>query len=674
MKPPGIEPLTVDLASAKDLQQRGDLAGAEAVYRRLLEPNPDHAEVLNNLGNVLRGLKRSREALDCLEQANRSRPDHPIILTNLGLALADLGRFEEAATRHRRALEIDATFSPAHNNLGLALKESGRPVDAEASYRRALDLNPRFAEALNNLGNLLRGQENLQEAIACFHRALEIRPAFSDARHNLANALHQHGELAAAETEYRAAIALAPDNADALMGLGDLLVEAERAKEAVAFLTRAVALRPSSPEAHASLGMALLLSGRAEDAAASQRVAMSLEPAGAASWAKLAGFNMVLGSLKEARHCVERAIEIDPGLALAHVTRLALGDDSLSSDYLRQVEALAQGPQTLPLRQLYSLRFALGKGYEKLGRYDDAFRNFAEGASLKRSTIEYDESAAMGWFRRIARSFSPAIVRSKGSVGFDADLPIFVVGFLRSGTTLTEQILASHPDVHGAGELSFVGDLLSNLGSGAPLHLEFPESVSLLSDTQLLRAGQTYVGRIRALAPLVSRIVDKMPQNFAMIGLIRLMLPRAKIVHVRRNPVDCCLSCYAINFARGQYFTYDMGELGRYYRAYLELMEHWRRILPADSMFEVYYENLVDSPESQVRMLLEYCGLPWDGRCLAFHETKRPVRTASMTQVRQPMYRSSVERWRRYEKHLGPLLEALGPAVAEYRVPQVGES
>jgi tetratricopeptide (TPR) repeat protein len=672
MQPAAVEPPATELARAKSLQQRGELARAEAAYRRLLEAAPDHAEILNNLGNVLRGLKRSQEALECLEQADRSRPDHPIILTNLGLALADLGLFEDAAARHRRALEIDATFAPAHNNLGLALKELGRLAEAEANYRRALELNPRFSEALNNLGNLLRSQEKLQEAISCLRRALEIRPAFSDARLNLANALHQHDNLIAAEAEYRAAVALAPDNTDALIGLGDLLVEVERPEEAVAFLSRVVALRPNSPEAHASLGMALLICGRAEEAAARHKVAMSLEPAGAKSWAKLAAFNMVLGSLEEARRCVEKAIEIDPGLALAHVTRLALGDDSLSSDYLRQVEALAQGPRTLPLRQLYSLRFALGKGYEKMGRYDEAFLNIAEGARLRRSTIEYDEPSRLGWFQRIVQSFSPALIRSKSNVGLDSDIPIFIVGFLRSGTTLTEQILASHPDVHGAGELSFVGELLPNLGIQTPLHCEFPESISLLPDAQLLHAGEAYVARIKALAPRARRITDKMPQNYALLGLIHLILPRAKIVHVRRNPVDCCLSCYATNFTRGQYFTYDLRELGHYYLAYLELMEHWRQILPADSMFEVYYENLVDSPESQVRKLLEYCNLPWDERCLAFHETKRAVRTASMTQVRQPMYRSSVERWRRYEKYLGPLLEALGPAVGEYRVPSDG--
>ena len=666
MKSAGGEPSAADLASAKSLQRRGDLAGAEAAYRKLLVAVPDHPEVLNNLGNVLRALKRPDDALECLERADRSRPDHPIILTNLGLALADLRRFGDAAARHRRALALDATFAPAHNNLGLALKELGQLTESEASYRRALELNPRFAEALSNLGNLLRGEERLQEAVACFRQALEIKPEFFDARHNLANVLYQRGDLAAAEAEYRATIALSPDHVEALASLGDMLVEADRAEEAMAFLSRVVELRPNSPEARAILGMAQSQLDRPQEAAASRRLAMSLEPERAAGWAKLGALNMVLGSLDEARRCVEKAIELEPGLAMAHITRLSLKDDSLSPEYLEGVEALAQGPRALPLRQLYSLRFALGRGYERLGRYDEAFRNISDGAGLRRSTLGYDEPAALQRLRRITQSFSPVLIHAKRSNGFNSELPIFVLGFPRSGTTLTEQILASHPDVHGAGELSFLSDLLPGLRVEAPLPLEFPESMALLSDDQLRRVGETYVDRIKSLAPNAARITDKMPENYALIGLIQMILPKAKIIHVRRNPVDCCLSCYATNFARGHRFTYDLGELGRYYRAYLEVMEHWRRTLPAGSMHEIFYERLVDSPEQESRQLIEYCGLPWDERCLAFHETERLVRTASVTQVRQPLYRSSVKRWRRYEKYLGPLLEALGSAVADY--------
>ncbi len=240
-------------------------------------------------------------------------------------------------------------------------------------------------------------------------------------------------------------------------------------------------------------------------------------------------------------------------------------------------------------------------------------------------------------------------------------MPIFVTGFPRSGTTLVEQILASHPQIHGAGELGLLDQVAGSFRAAAAPDLGFPDYLPHLDAAESRALGDTYVERLGALAPGAPHITDKLLENYLNIGLIHLVLPRARIIHVRRDPLDVCVSCFAINFSTGLTYTSDLGELGRTYRRYLELMAHWRRLLPPGAMLEVQYEEVVGDLEGQARRLIEYCGLAWDPRCLEFHETRRMVRTASVNQVRQPLYNSSLQRWRRYERHLGPLIEALGP-------------
>ena len=236
-----------------------------------------------------------------------------------------------------------------------------------------------------------------------------------------------------------------------------------------------------------------------------------------------------------------------------------------------------------------------------------------------------------------------------------------MVGFPRSGTTLVEQILASHPQIHGAGELGYLDHVATSFRAAAAPGLGFPDYLPHLAAAESRALGEAYVERLRSLAPAAARITDKLPENYLNIGLIHLILPRARIIHVRRDPLDVCVSCFSINFSGGLTYTSDLGELGRTYRRYLELMAHWRRLLPPGAMLELAYEEVVGDLEGQARRLIEYCGLAWDPRCLEFHETRRMVRTASVNQVRQPLYSSSLQRWRRYERHLGPLIEALGP-------------
>jgi hypothetical protein len=333
------------------------------------------------------------------------------------------------------------------------------------------------------------------------------------------------------------------------------------------------------------------------------------------------------------------------------------GDQNLAA--LVAVENAARRSESpMPYKKAIFLHFALGKGFDDVGDYDRAFPHFIEGCKLKRATFEYDAEQMTQHFSDIMRIFNQATMERLRGGGDPSRLPFFVLGMPRSGTTLTEQIIASHPDVHGAGELLDLMTIAQRdvAGMGAV----FPNNIPALDQAGLGAWGADYVAGLHRRAPDAGRITDKMPANFLAIGLIHMMLPNAKIIHVNRNPVDTCLSCFMQLFSSRQEQIYDLAELGRYYVDYARLMGHWRSVLPAGAFLDVQYEDIVADQETQARRMIAFCGLDWNDACIDFHKSKRSIRTASVTQVRQPIYKSSVERWRPYEKFLGPLLDALG--------------
>lgn len=302
------------------------------------------------------------------------------------------------------------------------------------------------------------------------------------------------------------------------------------------------------------------------------------------------------------------------------------------------------------------MQFGLGKCYEDISDYDSAFEHYLEACQIKRSTIDYNIQQTYQLFGKIKEIFSRDTIQRLHGLGDPSDAPIFVLGMPRSGTTLTEQILARHPAVYGAGELMDLPNIMHRNISDRP----FPDNLYLLDEEILSSWGAAYVSTLRSHAPDARRISDKLPGNYLAVGLIHLMLPNAKVIHVKRNPIDTCLSCFNMNFiGKNIEYSYDLAELGHYYMSYLGLMEHWREVLAPNSFIEVQYEELVNEPEAQARRLIEYCELEWDDACLASHNADRFIRTASLAQARKPIYRTSLERWRRYEKHLQPLLSIL---------------
>jgi hypothetical protein len=370
---------------------------------------------------------------------------------------------------------------------------------------------------------------------------------------------------------------------------------------------------------------------------------------------------VTLGRLADAQQAFDKAVALEPRRAefyrgLADSRRL-LPDDP----HFVAMEGLARDIDSLPVDQQIELHFALGKVYADVEQLERSFRHLLAGNALKRRQIDYDEAAEFGRSRRSKAVFTSELIERMRGAGDPSEVPVFIVGMPRSGTTLVEQLLASHPRVFGADELMDFPRVAATICEPPGATVPYPEMLQSMPAEDLRRLGASYIDAVVPRAPAADRITDKLPGNFRVLGLIHLALPNARVIHVRRNPLDTCLSCFSKLFTGRQPFTYDLGELGRYYREYESLMAHWRAVLPAGALLEVQYEDLVADFAPQARRIVAHCGLEWDERCISFHETQRPVRTASATQVRQPLYGSAVGRAQPYAAMLGPLIAALRP-------------
>jgi tetratricopeptide (TPR) repeat protein len=612
------------LAMAAALRGQGRLTEAEGIYRAVLLLDPDHFDSLHSLGMTCIERDKPQDALAPLGRALSLNPNSADAHNNLGIGLAKLGRFEEALAEYDKAVTLAPENAATHSNLANALAALGSTDQAIARFTTALVLTPDRSDTHNDMGVALASLGRHAEAVPHFAQALMLQPDFAAANNNLANALSALSRHAEAVEYFRKVLVQRPELVAALCGLGYSLQMSDQRELASASYERALVLDPRSAEAHRGLGLVA----------------------------------QTMGRLSQARVSFEKAVEIAPTRpayhrALAEAKRVEADDPQLAA-----MEELAGNLSSLTESQQIELHFALGNAYQDIGRHERAFRHLLDGNAMKRRSEEYDEDATLTMLRHIETVFTAELLQRNAGSGDPSNVPVFILGMPRSGSTLVEQVLASHPRIFGAGELHYMMDA-ARAFRGRDVNAYFPEVATSMTGEQYRRFGARYVERIKSRAPSSDRVTDKMPANFRFIGLIRLALPNARIIHTRRDPLDTCLSCFSKLFSAGQYFTNDLGELGRYYRAYAALMAHWRRVLPAGAMLEVQYEDMVDDFENQARRIVEYCGLPWDDRCLAFHQTQRPVRTASVTQVRRPLYRNAVGRWKPYEAMLQPLIDEL---------------
>lgn len=609
---------------------------------------------VSNLAEMCRQKGLLGEGEQAGRRATTLEPTLVAAWNNLGIILQEAGKLEESAQCLERVVAMQPDSAEAHSNLGNTFKRLGRLDKAAGHYDRALSLHPNYAEAYSNLAHLLNDLGRYDEAAEKARRAIEINPRLADAYLNLANveiSRRRHGE---ALRWLDALLSFAPGHPGALTARAKTLNQCDRVDEALDAAQRAVTAVPYSAEAHNALGEIQQALNRFDEARLSFEQAMRLP----GTVKEAAGVNqatllMELGRSAEALALFDTLIEASPRCVPAWSGRAELKKFSSGDPDIARMEALL-GPQGVEgLTERLSLHFALGKAYLDSDDAARAFHHLGQGNMMKRATFSFDIGDTGRWMAEIARTFTPALFKSFKGVGNPSDMPVFVLGMPRSGTTLVEQILASHPQVHGAGELRALRGIVDGLGG-------YPASLKQADPGLFARLGDAYLGRVAPLAQARRHVVDKMPANFLHAGLIRLILPNARIVHCRRDPVDTCLSCYTKLFNAEQLFAYDLAELGEFHRIYQSLTGHWRKVLPKDRFIEVDYEAVVDDLEGQAQRLLAFLGLPWNDACLKFHQTARPVRTASLTQVRQPIYTTSSGRWRKYAGHLRPLLAALG--------------
>jgi tetratricopeptide (TPR) repeat protein len=681
------------LADADDLARRavaGDPDNAEAVHmlgiiahqsgktadaivhlRRAISIKPDVALYHANLGEMCRLVGRIDEAIAAGRRAIEINPNYPGALSNLGIALFDQGKFEEALAHYDRAIALQNDFAQAHSNRGNALQRLKRFAEAEIAYRRALELQPNFGDAWNNLGTCLRELKRPEEAETVYRKALVQKPNDPDTLDNLALAVKDLDRLDEAGDLLRRALVIEARSDKLHLHYGTVLLDQDKVDEAAAATERALALNPNNHDAVNMMGRIAFERGDLRAALNYYQRALAMKPDLADAYNNMGNVLKELGQLKEAHEAYLDAIRLDPNITGVYVNLADSKTFAAGDPHLATMESLAAKTEGLSPSDRMQLDFALGKAYADLKDYGRSFKHLLDGNARKRATISYEEKSTFGLFSRIESIFTRDLIKAKSGGGDPSPSPIFIIGMPRSGTTLVEQIIASHPAVYGAGELRTLNDVVLAVRGPDGNTIPFPEFVPALEARELKQIGSRYLALVRQLATApenkvekgtFERVTDKMPSNYYFAGLIHLALPNAKIIHTVRDPVDTCISCFSKLFSAEQNHTYDLGELGRYYKRYERLMAHWHRVLPAGRILDVRYEDVVADLESQARLIIAHCGLPWNDRCLSFHETARPIRTASASQVRQPIYKSAVGRWRVYEAHIGPLLKSLGLA------------
>jgi tetratricopeptide (TPR) repeat protein len=691
------KPATMSIDQALQLanqHQAGNrLAEAEQILRQILQMQPKNTHALHLLGVVYYQAGNRDQALILIRQAIDIEPTVALFHSNLAEMCRQQGQLEEAIAQGRKAVELDPESASANSNLGIALYDANDFDAAEACHHRALAIMPNLLHSMNNLGSIERARGNKEGALEWYRKVMDIYPDYPETQTNLGavlvendepeaaipilqSVLKQHpnspealcnlglarfklDQFDAAETLLRRSLQVRTEYPTSMLGLARVLQQTERMNEAEALLKRVIELEPDRMDAYCHLGSVYTEMSSPQEAEAMYQAVLGHDPKNTDALTGLANLRLEGGNITEAAKLLEHALEIHPENlgALFHLSQtrtIKKGDSVLSC-----LEACLVKSGDLSSEKRVWLHYALGKAYDDLKEYDKAFPHFLEGAKLQREKIQYSADADASRIQQVIDAFTRERIEKLSGGGDSSETPVFILGMPRSGTTLTEQIIASHPQVFGAGELRDLLDIAQQPIGG--VSMAYPNNASRLTHDVLSQWGAQYLDCLRKNDGKALRITDKMPGNYMGLGLIHLMLPNAKIIHVKRNPVDTCLSCFTRLFNRHQDATYDLTELGKHYIGYSKLMDHWRAVLPVDRFIEVEYEDIVADMETQARRLIDWCGLDWDDACLAFHKNKRNVRTASVTQVRKPIYKGSVERWRHYENYLEPLLKQLKP-------------
>ncbi len=644
----------------------GEYEKAVGSCRTALALRPNYPEALCNLGLSLSRIGRAEEAIGHLKRAIELDPSMPAAQNNLGNVLRGLGRVEEGLAHVRKAVELDPNYAPARTNLGQMLLDLKRPAEALPHCEEAARREPASAVMRHNLGNALRDLERYVDARSAYLEAIQLDPRLAMSHAQIGVTLVREGQYAEALPWLRKAAELAPDNDFILEKLGELLLEREEFTEAARCLEQALALsNPPRVDTHLSLGWALQESGRGVLALRQYQAAETLAPHSPAVHNYLGGYYEEAGKLDLAEAEYRKAITLNPRFTLPYARLGTLLRGKLPQDDVHALETwIEQGAESS--EALGRLLFALAHVYDARGEFSRAAPLLRQANAitleLKRSRRTFDPDDHASFTARMIATFDRDFLDRTRGMGLDTRKPIFIFGLPRSGTTLIEQILASHPQVHGAGELRQSRDTFEGLPELIGLNADPFEAVTRLDRDAIERAARAHLDAMQMISPQpAARITDKMPDNYMFIGLLATLFPRASFIHCRRDLRDVAVSCWITDF-RGMYWASDVDHIASRFQQYRRFMEHWLQVCPG-AILEVDYEDSVANLEPVARRLVDFCGLEWSPRCLDFHRTQRHVRTASLTQVRQPVYTKSVGRYKQYESELGELFARL-PAVA----------
>ena len=693
---PGLTPVNNNdaLNLARRHHQAGELAEAEKIYRQVLHEQPNHAEALYLMGRLAGQRGETDAAIDWMRRSIRCRGDVADAHRTLGVLLAQSKRYDEALASFLKAAQLRPDIAQVQQDIGSIFTIQNRPDDAIAAfqkatalapgsveahiglgdafdakglidealaaYGRAAKLNPNDAIIHDNIGKLLSKRGRIDEAILAHLKAVRLKPDFAMAYFRLGHAYRAIGDRALEDAlaAYRQAVKLKPDLFAAYISMAVILADALRIDEALENHARAAELLPDAALTHEVMGVIVL---RQRGAAASMehfRRAVAIDPGLFSSWSFLGVTFQAQGLFDEAQDCFRKMLELRPNSVLAYCQLVTSGRKKGGQKDIEPLLRLVRQSDLTP-EQRINAHFAIGTALDDAEQYDQAFAHFAQGNSLARQQRaltgdRYEPDVFHAAIDHLIETFIPEFFEKRRGWGEPSELPVFVTGMPRSGTTLVHQIAASHPRVYGAGELNHIAYILSALEKADP---KIPAVAWRMES--LTEASQRQLQRLQSLDPNALRVIDKLPRNLLHLGLIALLFPSARVVLCRRDLRDTCLSCYFQGFGHGNTFSFDLAHCGHYSIENDRLMAHWLRVLPL-AMLEVQYESVVADLEGQSRRLIEFLGLPWDPACLEFYRTEATVLTSSAWQVRQPIYQGSVGRWRHYQKHIGPLLKALG--------------
>ncbi|MEH6550328.1 MAG: tetratricopeptide repeat protein [Pseudomonadales bacterium] len=575
---------------------------------------------------------------------------------NVAAGLQVQGNLDQALQTLDRSIQLKSDDANTYFNRGLVLMELGRPQAAMKSYEKAIQLQPNFAQAYYHLGKALQQLEQMTLAAASFTMAIRLKPDYAEAYTDRGNAETEIGQLKHAVKSYGQAIRLKPDNAEVYLCRATALLKLGQLQESVSSCDQAIHLKPGYAEAYLYRARVLLALGQLQESVSICDQAIQLKPDYVEAYSARGDAHRGLGQLQAAIQSYEQAIHLKPGLAVAHYSLSTLKDYQPDDVQIGLMEAMHTHAETSESDQV-RFSFALAKAYEDLADYDKSFQYLKAGNSGRKKQLNYhidDDRKMISSIRRIFTSASlPSALATDGNPSIQ---PIFIVGMLRSGTSLVEQILASHSQVHGAGELSTLFRLVRPL----LVKRDDKEAVQHLSRSEIEKVRVGYLSALQELKVPEKIITDKMPLNFRLIGFILCAFPKAKIIHLKRDPTATCWSNYKHYFpAEANGFAYDLEDLAEFHKLYTDLMMFWRERFP-NTIYDLCYEDLTENQQAETRKLLAFCDLDWQPQCLDFHSTKRPVTTMSATQVRKKMYQGSSEAWRKYAAHLQPLTQRLG--------------